>query len=433
MRLHSCPFLRTKSPTMLTTRTPAPTRCTLEPEVEYYAEDGQVWTMSVVRKVQRQMLTEPTRCLEYLSVLGQPEFNRAATALILGRESIAIVENRADSIQVPGADAALFMAAQFLKQWFTITHPRPTTVYISEPCWESHTFAFHGAGFTDIRHYQYWDSERARLAIPQWLQDMENAPEHSIIVLHIAAHWPSATDPTPAEWKEIAEVMKRKNLFPFFFVTSLGLASGDLHKDAFPVRHFVTERFELFCAQSFSKNFGLYNQRVGSLTFVSRDNQSLVRIRSQLAAAAMSTWGNPPNMGAHIVVTILNNPAFFTEWQHSIRNMARRLMLTREKLSEELRTLGTPRPLNYISRQIGLYVFADFTDSEIEYLKKRRHIHLTSIGQINMSLINNQNLPYVARCINEAVQAAGEHPASAQATQPSLLAALPVSQILSLQ
>ncbi|XP_048379020.1 aspartate aminotransferase, cytoplasmic-like isoform X3 [Stegostoma tigrinum] len=365
---------------------------------EYYAEDGQVWTMSVVRKVQRQMLTEPTRCLEYLSVLGQPEFNRAATALILGRESIAIVENRADSIQVPGADAALFMAAQFLKQWFTITHPRPTTVYISEPCWESHTFAFHGAGFTDIRHYQYWDSERARLAIPQWLQDME-----------------------------------RKNLFPFFFVTSLGLASGDLHKDAFPVRHFVTERFELFCAQSFSKNFGLYNQRVGSLTFVSRDNQSLVRIRSQLAAAAMSTWGNPPNMGAHIVVTILNNPAFFTEWQHSIRNMARRLMLTREKLSEELRTLGTPRPLNYISRQIGLYVFADFTDSEIEYLKKRRHIHLTSIGQINMSLINNQNLPYVARCINEAVQAAGEHPASAQATQPSLLAALPVSQILSLQ
>ncbi|XP_048474475.1 aspartate aminotransferase, cytoplasmic-like [Rhincodon typus] len=347
---------------------------------EYYAEDGQVWTLPVVRKVQRQMLTDPTRCLEYLSVLGQPEFNRASTALILGGESIAIVENRADSIQVPGANAALFMAAQFLKRWFTITHPQPTTVYVSDPCWESHTFAFREAGFTDIRRYQYWDSERVCLAIPQWLQDMENAPEHSIIVLHVAAHWPTATDPTPAEWKEIAEVMKRKKLFPFFFVTAQGLASGDLNKDAFPIRHFVTERFELFCAQSFSKNFGLYRRG-----------------------------------------------------QHYLRNMAKRLMLTREKLSEELRTLGTLRPLNYISRQIGLYIFADFTDSEIEYLKKRRHIHLTSIGQINISLINNQNLSYVARCISEAVQAAVKHPETAQATQPSSQAALPVSQPLSPQ
>ncbi|GCC33499.1 hypothetical protein chiPu_0011969 [Chiloscyllium punctatum] len=188
------------------------------------------------------------------------------------------------------------------------------------------------------------------------------------------------------------------------YLGSRGLATGDLNKDAFPVRHFVTERFELLCAQSYSKNFGLCGERVGSLTIVSRDNPSLIRIRSQLMLAARCTWSTPPHLGARIVATILNNPAFFAEWQANLRSMAERLMLVREKLAEELRTLGTLRPLNHIRRQIGLYMFADFKDSEIMYLKKRRHIYLTSIGQINMSLMNSQNLSYVARCISEAVQ-----------------------------
>ncbi|XP_043537134.1 aspartate aminotransferase, cytoplasmic-like isoform X2 [Chiloscyllium plagiosum] len=305
---------------------------------EYFAEDGEVWTLPVVRKVHRQILNDPTLCHDDISVLGQSEFNRVSTALILGSESIAIVEKR-------------------------------------------------------------------------------NAPEYSIIVLQVAAHWPTAMDPTPAEWRQIAEVMKRKRLFPFFFVTAQGLATGDLNKDAFPIRHFVTERFELLCAQSYSKNFGLCDERVGSLTIVSRDNPSLIRIRSQLMLTARCTWSTPPQLGARIVATILNNPAFFTEWQANLRSMAERLMLIREKLAEELRTLGTLRPLNHIRRQIGLYMFADFKDSEIMYLKKRRHIYLTSIGQINMSLMNSQNLSYVAQCISEAVQSGLETPETAQPTE----------------
>ncbi|XP_043537133.1 aspartate aminotransferase, cytoplasmic-like isoform X1 [Chiloscyllium plagiosum] len=384
---------------------------------EYFAEDGEVWTLPVVRKVHRQILNDPTLCHDDISVLGQSEFNRVSTALILGSESIAIVEKRADSIQVPGGNGALFMAAQFLKRWFTITDPRSPAVYVSEPCWETHVFTFQGAGFSDIRRYLYWDHEKLCLAIPQWLEDMENAPEYSIIVLQVAAHWPTAMDPTPAEWRQIAEVMKRKRLFPFFFVTAQGLATGDLNKDAFPIRHFVTERFELLCAQSYSKNFGLCDERVGSLTIVSRDNPSLIRIRSQLMLTARCTWSTPPQLGARIVATILNNPAFFTEWQANLRSMAERLMLIREKLAEELRTLGTLRPLNHIRRQIGLYMFADFKDSEIMYLKKRRHIYLTSIGQINMSLMNSQNLSYVAQCISEAVQSGLETPETAQPTE----------------
>ncbi|XP_078421347.1 aspartate aminotransferase, cytoplasmic-like [Cetorhinus maximus] len=263
--------------------------------------------------------------------------------------------------------------------------------------------AFREAGFMDIFEYRYWDNENLCVAIHKWLEDLQNAPEYSIVVLHIAAHWPTAMDPTPAEWKQIAEVMKRKNHFPFFYVTAQGLASGDLNKDAWPVRHFVTERFELFCAQSFCKNFGLYNDRVGSLTIVSRDNYTLVRIRSQMELAVRETWSNPPRYGARIVATILNNPAFFAEWRENLRAMAERLMLLKEKLKEELRTLGALRSWEHITRQIGLFIYPGFTDSQIDYLMKKKHIYLSSIAQINISLINSQNLTFIAQCINEAV------------------------------
>lgn len=46
----------------------------------------------------------------------------------------------------------------------------------------------------------------------------------------------------------------------FFDSAYQGFASGSLDKDAWAVRHFVSMGFELFCAQSFSKNFGLYSE-----------------------------------------------------------------------------------------------------------------------------------------------------------------------------
>lgn len=78
-------------------------------------------------------------------------------------------------------------------------------------------------------------------------------------------------DPTQAQWKEIAEIMKSKNHFPFFDCMSYanplgayqGFATGDLDRDAWPVRYFVSQGFELFISQSFAKNLGLYGQRTG--------------------------------------------------------------------------------------------------------------------------------------------------------------------------
>jgi aspartate/tyrosine/aromatic aminotransferase len=48
-------------------------------------------------------------------------------------------------------------------------------------------------------------------------------------------------------------------------------APGDLDKDAFAPRLFVKNGLEVMVAQSYSKNLGLYGERVGALNVVLND------------------------------------------------------------------------------------------------------------------------------------------------------------------
>ena len=127
-------------------------------------------------------------------------------------------------------------------------------------CTGNHKLIFDTAGFKQGRAYRYWDPVTKNIDFDGMCEDLKNAPENSVIILHACAHNPTGCDPTDAQWKQIADIMRERKLFPFFDSAYQGFASGDLDKDARTVRFFAKEGFELFCAQSFSKNFGLYSK-----------------------------------------------------------------------------------------------------------------------------------------------------------------------------
>jgi len=91
------------------------------------------------------------------------------------------------------------------------------------------------------------------------LEDLSNAPEKAVVLLHACAHNPTGVDPTQDEWKQILQVIKERNLFPLFDSAYQGFATGDLEKDSWAVRYFVSQGMELAVCQSFAKNFGLYS------------------------------------------------------------------------------------------------------------------------------------------------------------------------------
>ncbi|KAH9634456.1 hypothetical protein HF086_008290 [Spodoptera exigua] len=168
------------------------------------------------------------------------------------------------------------------------------------------------------------------------IEDLRNAPENSVILLHACAHNPTGYDPTHEQWEKIADVMEERKLFPFFDSAYQGFASGDLDQDAWAVRYFVKRGFELICAQSYAKNFGLYNERVGNLAIVVSDPSVVQAMRSQLTWIVRGMYSNPPAHGARVVTNVLTNKQLFDEWKDHIKAMSSRVTEMREALRAEL-------------------------------------------------------------------------------------------------
>jgi aspartate aminotransferase len=62
--------------------------------------------------------------------------------------------------------------------------------------------------------------------------------------------------------------MKKNSLIPYFDSAYQGFASGDLDKDAWAIRYFIEQGFQMLVSQSFAKNMGLYGERIGALHIV---------------------------------------------------------------------------------------------------------------------------------------------------------------------
>ena len=184
-----------------------------------------------------------------------------------------------------------------------------------------------------------------------------------------------------------------------------GFASGDLDADAWTVRYFANERnMEVFCAQSFAKNFGLYNERAGNLTVVVKDASFVANTKSQLTLIIRGMYSNPPAHGARIVEKVLNDEALYKEWKDNIKTMAGRISTIRKQLRDKLEALNTPGSWKHITDQIGMFSFTGLTPEMCSFLLKEKHVYLLKNGRISMCGVTPGNVDYLASSINEAVR-----------------------------
>ena len=215
------------------------------------------------------------------------------------------------------------------------------------------------------------------------LAGIRSAPRGSIILLHACAHNPTGVDPTQDQWKQIAAAVREGNHFPFFDCAYQGFASGDLARDAWAIRYFVSEGFELCVAQSFAKNFGLYGERAGAFHFVSapgaQASQANAHIASQLAILQRSEISNPPAYGARIASLVLNDPALFTQWEEDLRTMSGRIIEMRKGLRERLEAKGTPGTWDHVTSQIGMFSFTGLTEKQVQLLREKWHVYMVRI------------------------------------------------------
>jgi aspartate aminotransferase, mitochondrial len=164
-------------------------------------------------------------------------------------------------------------------------------------------------------------------------------------------------DPNIEQWKQISEIMKDRNLLPFFDCAYQGFASGSADKDAEALRLFAEDGHLMCMIQSFSKSFGLYGHRVGTLSVVGANEEEAKRVVSQLKVIIRPMYSNPPIHGARIVSTILTDPKLREDWKVQCAGMADRINTMRTVLRDTLADLGSTRNWNHIIKQASCLRF----------------------------------------------------------------------------
>lgn len=230
-------------------------------------------------------------------------------------------------------------------------------------------------------------------------EDLSGAPSGSVVLLHGCAHNPTGIDPTKEQWKKICEICQSKGLLPFFDVAYQGFATGSLEEDAYAPRFFAEQGMEFIVAQSYSKNLGLYAERIGGLNFVVNSSDVAKRVLSQLKKLARPMYSNPPVHGARIVSEVVSDPAMFKAWKGEMEEMAGRIKSVRKVLYDHLVKLMPEKDWSFVTSQIGMFSFTGLNPAQVENMTGKHHIYMTKDGRISLAGLPSSKAEYLANAI----------------------------------
>ena len=354
----------------------------------YKDAQGTTPIMRAVKEAEKRLFdNEKTK--NYLTIDGIADYNERTKELLFGKDSEVIKANRARTVQSLGGTGALRIAAEFIK--------RQTKAQISTPTWPNHNAIFNAVGMT-IREYRYYDAERKALDWEHLLEDLSQANEGDVVLLHGCCHNPTGIDPTPEQWQELAALSAKNGWLPLFDFAYQGLANG-LDQDAYGLRAFAANHKELLVASSFSKNFGLYNERVGAFTLVAENAEIASTALTQVKSIIRTLYSNPASHGGATVATVLNDPQLRQEWENELTEMRERIKKMRHLFVQLLKEYGAEQDFSFIMEQNGMFSFSGLSPEQVDRLKDEFAIYAVRSGRINVAGITEDNIRYLCESI----------------------------------
>jgi len=339
----------------------------------YRAADGTTPVLAAVKEAERRLLAAQTS-KSYLGPEGNAGFNRALKALVFGADCDAVC------VQTPGGTGALRLAMEVIAR----TNAK-ARVLVGEPTWPNHYALLAGAGLK-ILAYRHFDQQKQTLPFEEALAAVGKAAPGDVILLHGCCHNPTGADFSPAQWAALAEAIAGRGLLPLIDLAYQGFADGFAADGEGPRR--VIERCgEGFVAFSCDKNFALYRERVGALFAFTRDAKSRDAVLSNVLSCARSSWSMPPDHGAAIVHTILDDAALTAAWRDELKAMHDRIAAMRRALA------AADPDFAPIGAQRGLFSLLPVDPVGVDWLKEKFAVFMPRSGRINVAGLTEENLP----------------------------------------
>ncbi|CAE7458591.1 aspC_1 [Symbiodinium sp. CCMP2456] len=338
----------------------------------YKDEQGVTPVLTCVKEAEKRLLeTESTK--SYLPIDGRAGYTKAVRELMFGADHEVITANRAVTVQTPGGTGALRVAGDFIAANFP-----GAAIWLSQPTWPNHPNIFTAAG-VPLKTYAYFDKAANGLDFDGMISSLKEASKGDVVLLHGCCHNPTGIDPTPEQWKAIADLVQEKELLPLLDFAYQGFGDG-LSEDAAGLRELARPGQEMLICSSFSKNFGLYNERV---------------IRSN--------YSNPPTHGAAVVETVLTDASLTKLWDEELTHMRDRINGIRKLFVDKISAAGIDQDFSFIQNQKGMFSFSGLNQMQVDQLRSDMSIYIVGSGRINVAGISEANVDRLCEGIKKVV------------------------------
>ncbi len=348
---------------------------------------------SVARAEERLLKEEETK--DYLPISGGPAYATAVQELLFEADHEVVTGKRAATVHTPGGTGGLRVAGDFVHKLFP-----EAKIWVSDPTWANHPNVFRHAGLA-VETYPYFDAATNGLAFDAMLEALKKIPKGDVVLLHGCCHNPTGVDPTSVQWAQIADVVEACGWMPLVDFAYQGLGNG-IREDCEGLMALCGPESELFVSSSFSKNFGLYNERVGALTVVTPSEEAAKVVLSQAMVCIRANYSNPPAHGAAIVTTVLNDPDLRADWEAEAGEMRDRINGMRMLFVDTLERKGVRRDFSFITRQRGMFSFSGLNKAQVEALREKYGIYIVGSGRINVAGMTEANMDALCEAIAEA-------------------------------
>ncbi len=357
----------------------------------YKDASGKTPVLGSVKEAERRLIdAEATK--SYKPIDGDPAYGACVQAMLFGAGSEIVKDKRAATSHCPGGTGALRVAGDYL----SANHPG-ATLWLSDETWPNHPAVFAAAGLA-MKRYPYFDAKTSSLNFDAMLNGLSEASAGDVVLLHGCCHNPTGVDPDAQQWAKVAELCAAKKLLPLVDFAYQGLAEG-IEEDAVGLRTLAAKLSELIVCASFSKNFGLYNERVGSLTMVAGSADVAKAVQSQVKVCIRRNYSNPPSHGAAVVSTILQDEALTKQWQGELAEMRDRINGMRRLFVKTLADKGAEGDFSFITRQRGMFSYSGLSKDQVGQLRDKHAVYIVGSGRINVAGMTKSNMDHLCEAI----------------------------------
>ncbi|RKQ61132.1 aromatic-amino-acid transaminase [Vogesella indigofera] len=363
----------------------------------YYDEEGRIPLLPSVQKAEAARVAS-AGARSYQPMEGAANYRTAVQQLLWGAGHEAVTAGRIATIQTIGGSGALKIGGDLLKRYFP-----DSEVWVSAPTWDNHRAMFEGAGFV-VHDYPYYDAATGGVKFDEMIACFQALPAKTIVLLHPCCHNPTGVDLSNAQWEQVIEVVKQRDLLPFMDIAYQGFGDS-LEDDVFAIRAMTAAGVSFFVSNSFSKNLSFYGERCGGLSVVCHDAEEAGRVLGQLKATVRRNYSSPPTHGGQVTAMVMIEPALRTEWEGEVTEMRERIKAMRQKLYAVLSAKVPGRDFSYFIKQRGMFSYTGLTPEQVDRLREEFAVYLVRSGRMCVAGLNSRNVEYVADAMAEVLKA----------------------------